>query len=144
MIPEPQKLPLNDFSFSDDIKLNTLSEMHPENQVSNAMNGSIKMEDVPCSKSVELNLCDLQQQSMRITRSNCKEMSSMHSSSHQYVDVTSRREMLVDIRSQSGSVETLEDTPSSRSNGRISLSKRDNKILADERDMIKELYCNDA
>ena len=55
----------------------------------------------------------------------------------------SSQNMVGEKKLQSSSVETLEDTTSilyRSGNRRISVSRRENKILADERDMRKELH----
>ena len=90
------------------------------------MNGSLKLDNTSCLKRRES--CLKAPQSTELLMSNGRSISSQN--------------MVVENGHQSSSVETLEDTTSYlyRSANRISVSRRENKILADERDMRKELH----
>jgi hypothetical protein len=124
-----QYIPSNSSALTGDIQLNPGTEMHPANKSSIAIKGSLNHDKVSCLKSVESNLSDLQLKSTE------------HSSSHPYLDKTTNKEVIVEQKLQLGSVETLEDTTSNWSvNGRINFSRRENKMLVDERDMMKELH----
>ena len=91
------------------------------------MNGSLKLDNTSCLMRREN--CFNAPQLTELQMSNGRSISSQN--------------MVGEKKLQSSSVETLEDTTSilyRSGNRRISVSRRENKILADERDMRKELH----
>ena len=85
---QKQSVPSNSSALSDDIQLNTVTEMHPTNSVT--MNGSLNHDS--CLKSGESN----SKKSTDLKRTYCKEISNTNSSSCPYLDNTTNQEMTVD------------------------------------------------
>ena len=105
-------------------KSNKVTEMHPEKDINKTINGSLKLEHA---------FIDLKKETTELKMSNRNEMP-LHVSS---------LEDMMNHKNLSSSAETLEDTTSyiyRTGNRRNSFARRDNKILADERDIKKELH----
>ena len=105
-------------------KSNKVTEMHPEKDINKTINGSLKLEHA---------FIDLKKETTELKMSNRNEMP-LHVSS---------QEDMMNHKNLSSSAETLEDTTSyiyRTGNRRNSFARRDNKILADERDIKKELH----
>ena len=93
--------------------------------MSKTINGAIKLKN---------NLIDIKQESTELKTSNCNEISKLHSRSPLHVR---SHEDMMDHKNLSSSAETLDDTSYiyRTCNRRISVARRENKILADEKDI---------
>ena len=112
-------------------------EKQLEKQLNKTMNGSLKLDNSSGLRSGDI--C-----STNLHKSNGREIPNTKRSGEPYSANNSTQNKIVENKLQSISLETLEDTTSilNRSGNRsISVStKRENKILADERDMRKEFH----